>query len=227
MSAKSGIPGKIFLLRSVLVLGIATISPLFYPMMTHAEAFLQCKEPRRAVPAVQSAATNKNLQRAEGLLLTLLHKLKPGDRLRSLPTIQVVNGKTPNAYSLRDSIIINDALFEHVRDDSELAYVLAHELGHIKISQQKHGAGHDQHLRHALVPADNPNCPASEEFFADGFAAELLSSLSMDLQAPVRLLQRLMNDRNTQIAPGQLAQLQLRVNELMRLEVEDFKRQLL
>lgn len=222
-SANSGMSRKIALWRSVLAVGIATLMQLVDPMFLHAEAFLQCSEPSKKIGGVQSEKANNNLRRAEGLLLRLLHQLKPTDRLRNTTTIQLVNGITPNAYATKENVIlINDSLFELIVDDSELTYVLAHELGHLKASKHSANAVANADGMHSLVPSDAKNCAANEEFLADAFAANLMVGLRMDLQAPVRLLQRLLRGQGNHMAHAQLTQLELRIEELRRINTVSF-----
>lgn len=110
----------------------------------------QCAGAADSIPNSQSAvpASNfapgwwENRQNVRTLLRTTLHRLTGDDVVAyvgAAPRFTVLEDPLPNAYLRGGSeIVLSTGLLDVIRSESELAFVVAHELGHI--SQRQGGA---------------------------------------------------------------------------------------
>lgn len=163
--------GSIFYLR--LVLPIALLFLL--PSTTAAEEFLVCKRP---TPEWRHDGRTWD-QRTS----SILHRLS-GDEvstcMRNVPHLVITADPLPNAY-LRTSneIVLSGGLLQVIEDPSELAFVIAHELGHLQLG----------HL--TSIHPDSSGETIERELAADRYAQQLLRQSGFSPGAPRTLLSRL------------------------------------
>jgi hypothetical protein len=143
------------------------------PQRADAQDFVMCSLPRHS-PAefVRSLRLTIN---------SLLPHVSPAPELllKELPE--------PNAFALRgtNTIVLSAALYEQINSSAEEAFVVAHELGH---------------LRQTSPTGAND---AEQERDADLFAIQHLIRLNLDPHASGSLLQRL--QRTSVVAPQSLS----------------------
>ena len=125
-----------------------------------------------AAPTYQSA----NIQRIFKQLVKALNTSANGALAVGTPGLQILSGTVLNAFAFNGSVYVELGLAELISDSpSELAAVLAHELGHIH--QQLYGS--------------NP-FNANPELDADEFSIFALLSAGYDPYAPAGFLGKLM-----------------------------------
>lgn len=88
------------------------------------------------------------------------------------PRIGIFKSPTPNAFALApNTIVLSSGLMEIINTESELAYVLSHELAHLIL---KHSSS-TKHTPQALAP-NSLNSQIQHEVEADLYAFQLLAS---------------------------------------------------
>lgn len=117
---------------------------------------------------------------------TALHRLA-GDDLFAffgyLPVIKVIPDARPNAYALPpDTIMITEGLLGFIEHPDELAFVLAHELGHLTLHDDKAVSALHGHTLNRLY---------KQELEADAFAMDLLDDADIPARSGVQLLRRI------------------------------------
>lgn len=113
----------------------------------------------------------------------ILHELTGDDTHAYLgfsPHLQILDSPQPNAFASRsDRVVISSAIANIARNSSELAFVVAHELGHLALNRA--GRGHQgESVLH-------------DELAADRYAVKLLSQSGFDTEAAVTFLETLTN----------------------------------
>lgn len=127
--------------------------------------------------------------KVSALIKQLLHRLG-GDDLEAYfginPRIVLMHSLQPNAFAVApNTIVLTSALLDNLESQDELAFALAHELGHFAL-------GHTtQHRAHQALAAPSMTTQIAHEMEADAFAWNLLDQAKLDRQAGLRLLTRL------------------------------------
>ena len=124
----------------------------------------------------------------KSLIRGALHGLG-GDDLRAYfgfePAPLVVNAYLPNSYALRNaSVIISSGLLQLISSESELAFVLAHEIGHVVY-------GHQNPEHKHMTPHERVEHFLQLEVEADRYAVKLLQESGYDRYAGLQVLHRL------------------------------------
>lgn len=97
---------------------------------------------------------------------------------------QVVDLKKPNAYAISpDLLVVTTGLLDLIENDSELGFIVAHEIGHLAL-------GHSGKVR--ALTAQNQ---VQHELEADAFAKSLMIKSGLDYADGVNLLLRLANKK--------------------------------
>ncbi|MBN8547832.1 MAG: M48 family metalloprotease [Deltaproteobacteria bacterium] len=107
------------------------------------------------------------------------------------PAIMITGDASPNAYVTQvNEIVLSRGLLGMLSSNSELAFVVAHELGHIMLGHNSPQNGRD--ARFAFTGnAGHVENQIQREIEADRFALKLLNSSGFDIQSSVSLLARL------------------------------------
>ncbi len=105
----------------------------------------------------------------------------------------------PSATAWQDgTIIVNSGLLEQLENEAQLAFVLAHEIGHLVKQHQYKQYIHQQSLKSIQKRAlDNERSQLQysqqNEFEADGYAFNLLSNSKYDLKETLKVFEILEN----------------------------------
>lgn len=102
------------------------------------------------------------------------------------PKIRQIKSSEPNAFALPASaeIVISEGLSSFVQTQSEMAFVLAHELGHLVL--------HGNSVKSSILGKETQNKSALEmELEADQFALQVLKQSGFDMRAPSAFLTRM------------------------------------
>jgi len=149
----------------------------------HAQEFLVCTSHRNN-PSHPSPSTARWANDGRGILHAFA-----GDDLKAFfgftPRIDIVERDTPNAFALHPNrIAISSALLELIDSTSEFAFIIAHELGHLR-----EGGSRSVDTFAPIEPhSDNR---ISHELAADVYAMRLLDSSGFDPRAGITLLDKL------------------------------------
>lgn len=171
------------------LLTIAIMAILAVAERGFADDFLTCNlsSPRHnPIEQINSSLSHReNIQR---ILFSL-----GGDDLQSFlgftPKVVIVPSSLPNASIDTAELRITSGLLELTKNESELEFVIAHELGHVLL---RHSRPNDFALRSELV---------EQESEADRIALNLLGGSQSDLENASSILQRaaIFYDRYTQV----------------------------
>lgn len=119
---------------------------------------------------------------------SVLHRLLGDDLIASLgynPQVRIVPGVLPNAYATREqAIVLSSGLFANASED-ELAFVIAHELGHLVLHTSTSAP------LALLSPQQRYEGQVLREIEADQFAIRLLAKAAIDPRCALGLLGRL------------------------------------
>lgn len=104
------------------------------------------------------------------------------------PAIMITADSAPNAYVTKiNEIVLSNGLLKVVDSKAELAFVVAHELGHIVL---RHNAADSS--RYAFTGDSNVlHDGIAREIEADAFALKLLGASGFEPRSALRLLSRL------------------------------------
>jgi Zn-dependent protease with chaperone function len=133
--------------------------------------FMMCRNPLPAESGFSTSLLREVYNRLESPRAAL--------RMRTAPSLAVVQSTVPSASILADKITISSALVEMAHDESEIAFVLAHELGHKLL-------GHTEAASFLGIPASS-----SAEAEADRVALELMTGSGFNPAAAPEILERL------------------------------------
>lgn len=103
------------------------------------------------------------------------------------PKIKQIQNIEPNAFAVssQSQIVISAGLLRLIRDPNELAFVVAHELGHLAL--------HGHPGKASLLGQENQQSEAQREIDADMYAVALLNSAGFDSRAGAAFIRRIMN----------------------------------
>lgn len=169
------------------LLSAASIS-LSTPSRASAEEFLVCK-PERKLLAQEGPAARERLRKH---VKEILHDLA-GDDLSAYfgatPAVLVIPERSPNAFvTAVDEIVLSTGLLSAVGSTDELAFVLAHEMGHVAL----HHSRPNYKAQLAFTGQRNSvHALISHEVEADRFAVRLLMQSGYEPRAGLELLTRL------------------------------------
>ena len=122
---------------------------------------------------------------AEKYSRKIIHDLVGDDLAAYLsisPEINVIKVSQPAAFAASNRLIISTGLLEMSNSASEIAFVLAHEMGHLALHH--HGA-------HFTGDRDQMQMEMANELDADQFAVQLLHDSGMEPRAGIAILSRL------------------------------------
>lgn len=156
-----------------------------------AEEFLTCHA-KSASKIVESQDSYKIAPRAlEEKVKNILHDFA-GDDISAYfgitPAIMVTGDSAPNAYVTRvNEIVLSKGLLKVVESTAELAFVVAHELGHIMLGHNATDSAHYAFTGDSSVVRDS----IAREIQADSFALKLMSASGFEPRSGILLLARL------------------------------------
>jgi len=170
------------LLVTLSVIGIALAQSVTLRSAS-AQSFVACERQQTKVGA-QDGVDIRWRRAAE----EILHAFA-GDDLHAYfgfhPRIQLVEKTVPNAFALAPgAIVLSSGLIDITASTSELAFVLAHELGHLIL-----GRGDELHTLAAVRTGHDDRL--AEEFAADAYAVRLLKERGFDPGAGVDILNKI------------------------------------
>jgi len=171
---------------SWLVLSVLILLPcsVVLPSSVVGEEFLACT--KKELPS----------EHWNQLFTQVLHELVGDDCAAFLgvaPTVRLSTSMTPAAYSSDEVITVSHGLLKILEDRSEMAFVLAHELGHIVLHHQ-----HELTTRSALDGSFRPlDTLIQREIEADSFALDLMRRTNFSPNSGRNLLIRLASDGET------------------------------
>ncbi len=145
------------------------------------------------VPASAEPRQVPSHSAAEQRVRRIAHKLL-GDDFSSFlgftPKFQIVFSTRPNAYARKDlTIVLSTALLNLATEDSELAFAMAHEIGHLAM----HNSTHAPPLN--LMSSSSDGTRLTQEIEADAFALQLIrSSQIFNSDAGASLLARILSE---------------------------------
>lgn len=154
-----------------------------------AEDFLMCRAAIAKPPAQLPNGLAVNPSNIQLAFKNILHTFA-GDDLSAFfgitPSVLLLPDSTPNAFvSDPGHIILTKGLLQIIETRDELAFVVAHELGHVKL-------GHIAHNDRAIPALADRGTSQRElierELQADKFALQLLSDSGLNPRAGLRLL---------------------------------------
>ncbi len=122
---------------------------------------------------------------AESYSRKIIHALVGDDVAAYLsisPEINVIKVSQPAAFAASNRLVISTGLLEMANSASEIAFVLAHEMGHLALHHR--GA-------HFTGERDQMQREMADELDADQFAAQLLHDSGMEPRAGIAILSRL------------------------------------
>lgn len=165
---------------------------------------------------------NLNSTALQSIFSTVTHTLVGEDQIAFLgffPTFRVVDSPWPNAFARGSSeIVLTTALLDSVENERELAFVIAHELGHLRLGHTHANLGSSDS---ALVRSNLGKTYALREIDADCFAHNLLIESSVASSSDgAQLLRRIVDQRTAlgSIGQEQFSTLSRRIEVLEHLE---------
>lgn len=166
-------------IRNLLILPLLSLAAL--GSAGHAQEFLTCAPEGTTIQGAVSRESWIRHSRA------ILHQLG-GDDVQAFfgfsPRLEIIPVPMPNAFAVgRDTITLSAGLLESTASSAELAFVLAHEAGHLAMA-------HGEHVS-PLVRDSTISSRIRSELAADRYAVTLLRAGGFDPAAGIALLTRL------------------------------------
>ncbi|MCB0336599.1 MAG: M48 family metalloprotease, partial [Bdellovibrionales bacterium] len=157
---------------------------LTYPLLAIFFVFLCYSTAHGAEPTFAEASAIPSSHSKSRLIemgKQILHTLAVDDLTAFFgftPAIEIVQSNTVNAFAMAPgTLLLSTGLCQNFTSESEFAFVIAHEIGHLILHSEKY---EDRHVE-------------SREFEADKFALQLLQKSGYNTQAGILLLTRLRN----------------------------------
>jgi len=144
----------------------------------------QCLWP---IASRQCSPSTRLMPKVEESLNQVITQLDMNGLFTSLgfhPSIKMIEDPIPNAFATSNHfLIISSGLFDLTTSLDELAYVVAHELGHMVLHLDKDSA--------SGIGRSSPNNRLKTEMEADGYALQLLQQKGFETGAALSLLAKL------------------------------------
>lgn len=162
--------------RALLVLGMLVLTSI---SGARAEEFLQCK----------ARSEQAKLATAQ----TLLQRIWAVGALEGqVPTLTIADELISNAYAVHPNrIVITEQLLRKLSNQDELAFVIAHEIGHLVLHSGARQISNSKQVAQLQGNANQDHQSLQEEIDADAIALQLMQQIGFNPRYSINVLRGL------------------------------------